>query len=160
MLSILDTFKSNSINALDDSMLRVQTTLGNTCVDMHRKDEAGSRARAKGVIELILYRKLQSAYPGGSMGIGHSVSGKGRPSTVVLNQIQSRLYSKNMSLLVPKTRKKMYAAPGTVHQNNQNSSKFADPRATKGSSPTVESLGCIVRQSGSGTRPDSTMVLI
>jgi hypothetical protein len=35
-------------------MLRVQTTLDHTCVDMHWKDEAGNRTNAKGISELIV----------------------------------------------------------------------------------------------------------
>ena len=102
---------------------------------------------------------MSSAYPDGSIGIGSSFSGKGRPSTVVLNQIQSLLYSKNVSLPVPKSRKNMYAAPGIPHQNNQYDAKFADPRTTKGTSITVESPWCIARQLPNGPKPASTILM-
>jgi hypothetical protein len=86
-------------------------------------------------------------------------SGKGRWSAVVLNQIQSFTYSENTSLLVPNSTKKMYAAPGIPHQNNRSDVNAAGVRSTKGTSITVESSLCNVRQLGSGKMPNLTMLL-
>jgi hypothetical protein len=160
MVSILDKFKSKWINALDDSACfgskPPSTILVLTCIG---RTKLGVELRQTESLSRFLYRKLQSAHPMGSVGIDRSSSGKGRPSTVVPNEIQSLLYSKNMSLLVPKSRKKMYAAPGTIHQNNQYATKSTDPMTTKGISMTVESPSCIALQLTSGYKPDLTTLI-
>src|ERR1700721_2287171 len=91
VFSNLDAFESG-FGSKPPSTILVSICIGRT--------KLGAELRRKESLGYFLYRKLQSAYPEGSTGIGHSFSGKGRPSTVVPNQIQSRLYSKNMSLLV------------------------------------------------------------
>ena len=64
-----------------------------------------------------------------------------------------------MSLLVPKTRKKVYAAPGMPHQNNRYDANADGVKRTKGTSKTMELYSCIERQLGSGMRPYPTTLL-